>query len=274
VAGAASTGRVWFHHIYVKTKPELVDEAARQAAALAAHTLTTGEIGPLMRFGERVAILPVSAPTVADKLVFTAQGRKVLPAAVHDLPADVSEKFAPDLLPLFPDSILRPAGAMLRQIPPATALWTGEDTPNTNALRVLGRQLRVDYLLLARVTSLELSVGPPDPTRGTQAIPNQKPEVAPEETKQNRAANVLLLEGTAQQPVWEREARAEAVGALVRVEDGVVVWQHRATATMTARSPVGGAEGAADKQVMADAVRFALVELQRLFWDYRARFEN
>jgi hypothetical protein len=67
-------------------------------------------------------------------------------------------------------------------------------------------------------------------------------------------------------------ATAEAIGALVRVSDGAILWNERTTATMTAGKP-GPQPESVRRRVAVDAVRFSLVQLERRFRQYRLRFE-
>ena len=61
---------------------------------------------------------------------------------------------------------------------------------------------------------------------------------------------------------------------LVRIGDGVALWSDRAAATMTVRPEDSLTASLSDQQVAEDAVRFALLELQRRFRRYRASFEH
>lgn len=267
VAGAASGGPALFHSGYSRTKIELVDSAAAQAAALAVHTLWTGEAAPLLQPGERLAIAPVSAPVQADMLLFTAGGRQVRPGAVRNLPADVSPRFTPDLLPLF-DVSIRSAQETRRvlwaQADSPASLWAFENAPNIVRVQALGRQLGVDYVLLARVTDIEVEDGPPERLALTRPAIVQDRRGAPTPAGREKAPEDI-----------ERAARAEAVGALVRVGDGALLWRDRAAATMTVRLSHGKtAVGTTGRQVAEDAVHFALLQLQRQFRSYRAGFER
>jgi hypothetical protein len=227
---------------YSRTSVQLAVEAAQQAAALAAHALGTGEIAPFARPNERVALLPVPAPMEADALLFTTTGRRIAPAAVRNLPADLGSQFKPELSPLSGDEIVpvERSRAMLKQEGiTAEALWR-QDQPEVVRVQALGARLNVTYVLLAHITSVELQTGAPE----------------------------------AGQTFAMREARAEAVGALVRVSDGAVLWQDHATATMTLRPTEKNKTVSVDKHVVEQAEHFALIGLQRRFYDYRVHFEN
>ncbi len=240
--GIASAGRVLFHDGYRRTPVQLAFEAAQQAAAVAAHTFWTGETGPFTTEGERVALLPIPAPTQADALLFTPEGRRVAPAAVRGLPADVTTRFQPYLAPLGGKDIVG-AEAVRRMLASEKRnvedLWR-QDQPELARVQALGQRLDVGYVLMAHITEIELETG----------VPN------------------------AAQTLSTREARAEAVGALIRVRDGAVLWQDRATATMTLH-PTGDSKSVSiDRQAVEDAEHFALSDLQRRFRAYRAHFEN
>ena len=179
---------------------------------------------------------------LTDALLFTPEGRHVAAAAVRDLPTDLSGQFEPDIAPLDGKEVIpvERSRAMLKQEGiTVEALWR-QDQPEAARVQTLGQRLQVSYVLMAHITAVELQTGTPD----------------------------------AGQEFATREARAEAVGALVRIADGVVLWQDHATATMTLH-PAGDRKAASvDKQAVEQAEHFALMELQRHFRAYRAHFEN
>jgi hypothetical protein len=245
VTGKASVGRILFRTEFANSRRNLVRDAARLAAARAAHTLWTGETDPLEHEGVRLALTPIPVPSVADKLQFTAQGRQALPGAVRLLLADGAALFAPDLSPLTGEAIITPkrTGDILRQmgITPEQ-LWTREGMPNIQLLRSLGQKLKADYLLLARVVSLEVRDAP--------------------------------VAGGTSEIAREIEAQAEAVGSLVRVSDGVILWQERANANMVerVRPDANGKTNVTETRIAQMAVRFALLQLQRRFRGFRHHF--
>lgn len=254
VSGADSIGRLFFRAEFARSKPDMILMAAKQAAAQAVHTLQTGEIAPFMRDSERLAFFPVGAPTRADKLLFTAQGRRLLSEAVPDLAPDVSAGFAPDLLPLSPNALISPEEVRKTLELPSDrliALWKPDGRPEVARIQDLGRFLRVDYVLLARVAEVQIEEGP-----SAQQLESSTP-LSPDAP-------------------LEREARADAIGALVRVADGTLLWNERASATMTVRPGdiTSLKRNLTDKQIAQDAVRFALIQLQRRFRAYRARYER
>lgn len=266
-AGAASSDRAPFQSHYLKDWTQLVQEAGNQAASIAAQTFATGIVAPLARQGEKVALPPVTAPVHADALIFKATGRMVMPNALSKLPSDVSSRFHPNLLPLFDDAMIRPETVKrtLRalRIPP-DALWTKEELPDISKARLLGSRMKADYLLMARIGDLELAqeMGSPGNTESSSL----------EEPGQEKRAGV-----SPQSRASERmTARAEAIGAFVRVSDGAVLWHERTTATSASSASPGNPEGdspAARKAVSA-AVHFALLQLVRRFRQYRSRYER
>jgi len=257
-AGAAVSERVPFQNRFLKEWPQLSAEAAHQAASVAARTLATGVVAPFAHEGDHVAILPVNAPAQADALVFHPGGRSVLPSALQHLPTDVSAYYHPDVLPLFPDAVVntRDTGrALATEKRHVEALWMKNEMPDSAEAAAFGKRLKVQYVLLARVSDLELAMGdsaavPVDLASPIHGRPNEKapPNSTPLDT-----------------------ASAEAVGALVRVSDGAVLWQGRTTATTTRQ--IGDRNAATRTRVAFDAVRFSLLQLERRFRQYRLRFE-
>ncbi len=257
VGSTASSDHRLFSERYVQTRLALAADAARQAAGLALHTLRTGEIGPFMQPGTRVALPPTPGPRRIDKLVFTAKGRYAAPMMMPDFGSALT--FLPDLQPVAPQDILGPETirrALSAMHAPLSPLWRDEDRPDIARAQALGRRFGADYVLLAWVPSLEMSEGPLD---STEPVLNQGKSVSP-----TRAALI------------ERQALVEAVGALVRVRDGALLWHDRATATMSARSLLNGRpiRLRTEAEVARDAARFALLQLQREFERYRAGFAN
>ena len=255
VAGAVRIARPMFRSAYLQTQAAAIRAAVQQAARGVISTLRTGQSAPFAPPDIRVGVAPVSAPVVADKLIFTTQGRHVEPAALSGLPADVSTLFTPDLAPVDSVAIAGPehvraamqaAGIAIR------ALWAKEDAPAAGPARALGRVLNVDYVLLARITDIELEEGP-------------------EET-----ASVVARQALTQNPGLEQEARVESVGALVRVSDGAVLWRDRATATMTAHTVHTDEPYSTQmaRRVARDATRFSLIDLSRRLTHYLDSFSQ
>lgn len=251
VAGTASSDRVLLHSAYKQPQADLIRDATQQAVNILLHALRTGEQAPFMRMEDRIAVSPVLAPEGADKLIFTTSGRRVMPASVGELHASVTALFLPDLLPLAPGHILDEndvAVAFAAQGLKPKELWKGEDQPAINRVQTLGRSLRVHYVLLSRVTDVELS--------------------------ESEGASDAISNGTATER--QRGVRVEAVAALVRVGDGALLWHDRAIATLAAPLPEFTVNGKSPstQSLVRDATRFALVELQRRLRRYRSTFEK
>jgi hypothetical protein len=267
-AGAASSDRAPFQSHYLKAWPQLVQEAGNQAASIAVRTFATGIVAPLTRQGEKVALTPVVAPIQADALIFKAAGRMVMPNALKHLPSDVSSRFHPNLLPLFDNDLIHPEAVKrtLRalHITP-DALWTKEELPNIPKARLLGSRTKADYLLMARIGDLELAqeMGAPG---GTESSRQEEPEA-----QMKRAS--ISAQG---RPSERMTARAEAIGAFVRVSDGAVLWHERTTATSASFTSSANPEGdsPAARRAVSDAVHFALLQLERRFRQYRSRYER
>jgi len=240
--GTAAAGPTVFQEGYSRTAVELAVEAAEQAAAIASHTFWTGEVTPFALAEERVALLPLPAPSTADALLFTTSGRRVAPAAVRDLPTDLAAQFRPEISPLSGKEVVpveRSRALLQQEGITVGALWR-QDQPEIARVQALGEQLHVTYIIMAQITSIELQTGTPD----------------------------------AGEAFATREARAEAVGALVRVSDGAILWQDHTSATMTLH-PIGDKKTLSiDRQAVEQAEHFALTALQGRFRAYRNHFEN
>ncbi|HLJ56043.1 MAG TPA: hypothetical protein VKT77_13470 [Chthonomonadaceae bacterium] len=250
VAGAAVSDRAPFQDRFYKDWPQLATEAATQAADVAAHSLATGVPAPLVRPQDRVAVLPVRAPAQADALVFQGGGRSVLPNALKQMPGDVTSHFHPDLLPVFPESVVTLTDGASGPGRRPDDVWIRGETPDPAAAAAIGRRLKVQYVLMARVADLQMSIemaGGPDAPSPGQAVAHYAES--------------------------QESATAEAVGALVRVADGALLWSARTTATMTGRTRSGEAAALARRRIAVDAVRFSLVQLERRFRQYRNKFQ-
>jgi hypothetical protein len=259
VAGAASAGRILFTDRYTDTKFALLRQAVRHAAARAVHTLRTGLIPLFSQAGERLALAPVLSRPTANKLRFTATGRLSIPVGVRDLPVEYPRPFQPTLLPLPASAIRRPdivKLTMREQKIPLSALWESGDQPDIARVCQLGRKLRVDYILLARVLDIEV---------------HEDVSCEPESAEKSLSVSALVLRPDDPQSY---EGQAEVAGVLVRVADGAILWQDRASATMTLRNAPRRSPSAAplDRLAALDAVKFALLELQRRFQRYDEGF--
>lgn len=303
VAGAASVGHILFRSGYQKSQSALLNEATRQAANLIVHRLRTGESAPFGHDGDRIAFLPVASPSRADLMLFTPSGRRILTGAVSGLPEDVSELFAPDLMPLADADILTAADIrdILQQdgnqtqnqdvkqigrraanhthfaVASVASQWDG-GLPDPQAMRALGKRLRVDYVLVARVTDIQIE-------RGVAVTPSDTSVVEAPPSLVGRRLPYEAGDVTRAVPSAERKsasvrltARVEAIGTLIRVFDGVTLWQDHAAAVLPANgSPLrqaGRLSQTAEQQVARDAIRFALIDLKLRFRQYRARFER
>lgn len=250
-AGTALADRVLFHKQYQKPQGDLIRDAAQQTVNLLLHALRMGEQAPFMRANDRIAVTPVLMPGGADKLIFTATGRRVAPSPLTDIHAEISALFLPDLQPIAPDRIITEdnvRSALVGRGMKEASLWAGEDQPALARVQTLGHSLHVEYVLLTRITDVELSESEPNRERTANA---------------NTSANE-----------HERSARVEATAALVRVEDGALLWHDRAIATMMASPPTGASKPQTNQTLTRDATHFALVELQRRLRQYRSTFER
>lgn len=282
VAGSASTGHAFMRSTYAQSLPAMAKEATLQAAMLAVHSLSTGEIAPFMLPGDRLALAPILAPTRADALLFTPEGRQTVPGALQGLSADVSSFFQPELLPLFPADIRdydATSVAMQRLKMPPALLWEPENRPNVPQIQRLGRALNVSYLLVARVTDLEIA------TTATPSALTDNYSTAP---ALNASQSKPDLDDGNQKPLspgpvrtippsdWQRQSHAEAIGAIVRIRDGNILWLDRGVADFTSRHVVIGARAndRANRQIASEAVKFALIDLKRHLKVYRSSFEQ
>ena len=221
-------------------------KAARQAALRAAHTLRTGEILLLCLPNVTVALAPVPSPSAADRLLFAANGRTAQTEAVRNLPPDVSGLFLPDLAPLSESAVIpayRMRKSLFQEGLNARSLWTREDDPQIGAAQRAAKALPADYVLMATVSELDVDAG---------------------------------LEAGAATMTWLAQGRAEAVGVLLRVSDGAVLWRDRCAVSLESHADRSDSFSTArqEQAVARDAVKFALLELQRRFHRYVGQFEK
>jgi len=244
VAGAAQSYRALLKSGYSTDPDVLIQNASQATAELALHALATGKQPPMMEPNTHVAIAPVLAPDTADSLIFSATGRRTESDFVRGLPVEDSEYFHPDLLPVISSEVIssqRVVAALRASKHNMAALWNDAHTPNINAVCQLGSSLHVEYVLLARITDIEAAVAPPT-------------EAATGTTPASPAAS----------DSWLRKAHAEAVGALVQVSSGTIVWTDRGETTVTSRERVTAeSEIGARKQICLQAEKFALIDLKR-----------
>ena len=178
------------------------------------------------------------------------------PGAVRGLDSELSGLFAPDLAPLPNAARIAPykmRNALARQGLPITALWTREDDPQIERARNAARKLGAAYVLMATVSELDVDAGL---QTGTETGMGTK-------TKTD-----------AKTAVWLAEGRAEAVGVLLRVSDGAILWRDRAAVTLPTRAARSFSTQRQEQTAARDAAKFALLDLQRRFHRYVARFEN
>jgi hypothetical protein len=267
ISGAASSERAPFQSRYLKDWTQLVQEAGKQAAGIASQTFLTGNIAPFARQSDIVALIPVESPAQADALIFKSAGRRVIPNALTHLPSDVSARFHPPLLPLFDDAVLKSdsvkhALSGLRLAP--DSLWSKAEMPDTAKARLLGLQLKADYILMARIGDLEIAQEMGRPRGSAPSNLNVNAEA------RDPGAGSRTLSGQ------QVSASAEAIGAFVRVSDGALLWHERTTATSTIALPAGTPEGdsPAARRAATDAIQFALLQLERRFRQFRSRYER
>jgi hypothetical protein len=257
LCGASYTSRSVLGGDFVKPTPLLMIEAAVQAARRAAHTLRTGEFAPTVPPGTRFALTPIPSPAEAARLLFESQGRRVLANDIAGLPAEVSSRFAPRLIPLFADAIVAPRvteRALKEMGKSSSDLWTAEGKPNLQMAQALARTLKADYLLLGRVTHTEASGKLPQ--EGIP-LPPKTPALADADS------------GIAFQ------AFAEAQMALVRAQDGAILWQDRQEATLSVREEqLRSQRPVSENGILQDAIRFALLGLERSLARYLTSFER
>ena len=253
-----------FQSKYLKSISLQFQEAVTQAGNAAAYQLSKGEQVPFMNRHERVAILPTISQERADALVFSSSGKQVIPSAVQELPTDLSSMFKPNVLPLSGEALCNPhelEKAMKRLGIANAQLWKQGETPDVEKIQALGRLTRSDYVMIAKVSDIELSSAP--------AVPKESGNSRVNSDTMNSQRSLIVPPLTA-----NREARAVAIGALVRVDDGEILWFERTTATMNAHDVkvTGIADFSTSKRLVNDVSRFSLLQLQRRFALYRRQF--
>ncbi len=243
ISGDASADRNPFTGDPNKTDLRLTADAARSAAYATVSTLASGQVFPLALPEVQVAVAPTLSLPAADRLRFTAEGRKAELAAIRPLSSDASAYFSPPLLPVTFEKIKNPESvrrALQREHLTLLSLWKTPAAPNEAQVQMIGKSLNVDYVLLTRVIGAEVD--------GDAALPS--PE------------GVLF------------ESRAESVGVLVRISDGKVVWTDRVATSLRVRSPEAGGTSkvVSERKAVLEAIRFSLVQLSRRFKEYRNGF--
>ncbi len=296
IAGAVEVERLLFRNSYKKPQDACIRDAAVQAANLLTHALATGEIAPFMLPEDRLAVVPVLAPTRADRLLFTVSGKRVVPMAVGDLQSNVSVLFTPDVLPFTPDRLLDP-GEVMQRLDRASEgnaehlilhLWKEDGSPDIVRSQTVAGELKADYLLLTRVTDIEVAEGMrvPSELATTDELPPMEiqppvgghearslPTVGQPSTANPGSEAVSRQTTTPADAGADRSANVEAIGTLIRVRDGQILWQGRAT-SRTATSPEISVRPVSDAALIRDATRFALIDIQRQLRAYQAHFER
>ncbi len=263
-SGSSSIVKSPFQSKYLKSISQQLQEAVTQAGNVAAYQLSKGEQVPFVNRLERIAILPTISQERADALVFSPFGKQVVPGAVIELPTDLSSLFKPDFLPLSGEALCNPHEIenAFKQIGIANAqLWKQGETPDIEKIQFLGRLTRSDYVMLAKVSDIELS--------SAAAAPKEKgaSRVVSDSAISQRSSKVASVTAN-------RDARAVAIGTLIRVADGEILWFERTTATMSAHDVkvTGIADFSSAKRLVNDVSRFSLLQLQRRFALYRRQF--
>ena len=237
----------------------LAASCAKSIAATALHTLATGDIAPLMAEGDRIAIAPIPAPATADFLRYKPDGRSVQQGAVNNLPQDVSVSLRLNNLTVLSTGIVEPQ-TVEKQMKflkiDVNQLWARAKAPATETLVRLGRQLGVAYVLVASISDVE----------GASATDGVANAVSTD-------ASAAL--GRSPTSDWQRKTHAEAVGALLRVSDGAIIWQDRGEATIQSRQIVQEKDRAAEeKALVLQAEKFAIIDLKRHLSDYFTQFQQ
>ena len=250
IAGYAGFERSLITGDPTKSELQLVREATRSAAFGTIHTLKTGQIFPLSAPGIRIALCPTPSPRTADRLRFNREGRTSELGALSGMASDVSALFVPSLLPISRtgiQSVETVRRALNARHWTSSDLWDSSNRPVRLRVQEIGKTLEVDYVMMARIGQVEVD--------GDALMPS--------------------LEGVL------FEGRAEAVGALVRISDGMIVWTDRVATSLSVRSPpkndpAGKKTDYAilERKTLRDAIRFALLQLTRRFNEYRDGFSE
>jgi hypothetical protein len=256
VGAERSSGHALFQSRFAVSRAFLTVSAAENAAALAEHTLRTGEPMLFDRPNTRVAILPVLVPERLDRLTYAPQGRRASsqPLAHGMLFGSTLMPFRPDLSPVAPANVAPETDvleAMRADGMTPAALWIDERPDRAIAAKI-GRRLNADYVFAARVTEVEIDSGPLS------------------------SAELTDLGAPSGPAGYERDARAEVTGALISTRTGRIVWTGFAAASMVTRSYRNGkpVRVLSEPEVIRDAAHFAVKRLERDFADFRSKFER
>ncbi len=256
LCGVGIAGRSVLSGVFNRSPLALLTNAVAQSANRLEHTLRVGEVMPLLEPETKIALFPILAPTTADRLLFSTEGRILRPKSLQGLPADVSLLFHPNLLPLTSASTLN-AGVVQRRLNSANMalenLWNQAGGLPIKVVQEIGKGLKVDYMLLARITHLEVAGSLP---KDTNAIP-----VA---LQQGEAAKEIVF-----------QVNAEARGLLVRVKDGAVLWQDNGESRFALHADqIRTTRRLTERDMVQSTTRFALLRLEQSLFRYFAVFEN
>ncbi len=257
ISGVATNETAAFRPAAPVSRLGLVRRAVNSAALAIMHTLYSGEMDPFATLGTRLALLPLVSPIMADKLIFKDSGRETQIVSLGSLPADLSVWFRPNLLPITTRYIVDTSttGSHLSSRALSSAhLWTSEYEPSSIFFQELGRRLKTDYILAARINYIELEQGQKENSLGISVSSNSR-----------KVSDPVV-----------HAARAEAAGTLIRVADGAILWKEFASASMTTQDnpAIKKNSNDIDRTTARDAVKFALIELQRKFRKYRSKFQQ
>lgn len=256
LCGTATAERSVLSGAYSQAIPMLMARAVARAANRWEHTMRLGNAMPLLEPETKIALFPIPAPTTADRLLFTPMGRAYQPNSLQGLPKRAEGLFHPNLLPLSSASIFS-AGVVERELKIINIalenLWNQAGGLNAEGVQEIGKRLKVDYLLMARVVHLEVAGTLP---KSTTPLP-----VA------------LQQEDTASEVIFQ--TRAEANALLVRVSDGVVLWQEREEASLALRADqLVNTLLPTERTMVQNTTRFALLRLEQSLQRYLASYED
>ncbi|CCW34385.1 hypothetical protein CTKA_00601 [Chthonomonas calidirosea] len=240
IVGFAQIAHVFLHSNYELTQADAIRLAALQAAQMGLHALETGQTSPFAPPSVHLAILPVPAPQMADAILFKSSGRVLLVGA-QNLPTDRSDLLSINLLPLSAQQIYTPDATKKTLVElhlTPLSLWHDE-TPDTQHLQSVEKQMKADYLLCFRITDLELRSWIEQSVTTDISTPQ--------------------LEGS-----------AEAVGYLIDGKNLQTLWHHRVIDTMRVSAPISDQQ--AVQTVLRDAMRFALSDLSVSMQNYLKSF--
>ncbi len=234
VVGVCHVPHELLRKVYLLSRGSVLWQACMNCAREAVHIIWAGGTDPFASANSSLLIAPTPSLPNSDLLQFTSTGRVAVPSGLKNLPTNVSSLFHPNLLPLNMQNIVSASTAseaMEASSLTSKSLWTGT-VPDLSVVTNLGKRLKVDYVLMARITDLEATSGP------TQRRP------------------------------FRFDGRAIAVGDLVRVSDGAILWQSTAEDTMHGYK----ASRSDTAKIMRFAELFALSGIADKFDSYKKSF--